>query len=101
MNALVLKVDEKPGMQAMEWPSDNVETDSGAVVRALKSTYKRQVRSEDIGNRWEGRSEVGRAGKMKGMTFDSAIEACGVEGIQPQALKRSWFYVKSIITEPS
>jgi transposase len=41
LNALVLSVDEKPSMQAIERPSGYVETDSGAVVRALKSTYKR------------------------------------------------------------
>jgi transposase len=41
VNAVVLSVDEKPGMQAIERPSGYVETDSGAVVRALKSTYKR------------------------------------------------------------
>lgn len=41
MNALVLNVDEKPSIQAIERPSGYVETDSRAVVRALKSTYKR------------------------------------------------------------
>ena len=41
LNALVLSVDEKPSIQAIERPSGYVETDSGAVVRALKSTYKR------------------------------------------------------------
>src|SRR6266849_950862 len=41
LNALVLSVAEKPSMQAIERPSGYVETDSGAVVRALKSTYKR------------------------------------------------------------
>jgi len=41
VNALVLSVDEKPSMQAIERSSGYVETDSGAVVRALKSTYKR------------------------------------------------------------
>ena len=41
-NAVVLSVDEKPGMQAIEPPSGYVETDSGAVVRALKRTCKRQ-----------------------------------------------------------
>ena len=41
LNALVLSVDEKPSMQAIERPSGYVETDSGTVVRALKSTYKR------------------------------------------------------------
>lgn len=41
LNAVVLSVDEKPSLQAIERPSGYVETDSGAVVRALKSTYKR------------------------------------------------------------
>lgn len=41
LNALVLSVDEKPSIQAKERPSGYVETDSGTVVRALKSTYKR------------------------------------------------------------
>src|SRR5271170_3469966 len=41
LNAAVLSVDEKPGIQAIERPSGYVETDSGKVVRALKSTYKR------------------------------------------------------------
>jgi transposase len=41
LNAVVLSVDEKPSLQAIERPSGYVETDSGAVVRGLKSTYKR------------------------------------------------------------
>lgn len=41
LNAVVLSVDEKPSIQAIERPSGYVETDSGKVVRALKSTYKR------------------------------------------------------------
>ena len=41
LNAVVVSVDEKPGIQAIERPSGYVETDSGAVVRGLKSTYKR------------------------------------------------------------
>ncbi len=41
LHALVLSVDEKPSMQAIERPSGYVETDSGSVVRALKGTYKR------------------------------------------------------------
>lgn len=41
LNALVLSVDEKPGIQAKERPSGYVQTDSGTLVRALKSTYKR------------------------------------------------------------
>jgi transposase len=42
LNAVVLSVDEKPSIQAIERSSGYVETDSGAIVRALKSTYKRQ-----------------------------------------------------------
>ncbi len=41
LNAVVLSVDEKPSMQAIERSSGYVETDNGSVVRALKSTYKR------------------------------------------------------------
>ena len=41
MNALILSVDEKPSIQAIERPSGYVVTDNGDVVRALKSTYKR------------------------------------------------------------
>lgn len=41
VNALVVSVDEKPSIQALQRPSGYVETDSGAVVRAMKSTYKR------------------------------------------------------------
>ena len=41
VNAVVLSVDEKPSIQAIERASGYVETDSGTVVRALKSTYKR------------------------------------------------------------
>ena len=41
LNALVISVDEKPSIQAIQRPSGYVETDSGAVVRAMKSTYKR------------------------------------------------------------
>jgi hypothetical protein len=41
LNALLLSVDEKPSIQAKERPSGYVETNSGALVRALKSTYKR------------------------------------------------------------
>jgi transposase len=41
LNALVLSVDEKPSIQAIERAAGYVETDSGRVVRALKSTYKR------------------------------------------------------------
>ena len=41
VNAMVLSVDEKPSMQAVERPSGYVLTDSGKIVRGLKSTYKR------------------------------------------------------------
>ena len=41
LNALVLSVDEKPSIQAIQRPSGYVETDSGVIVRAMKSTYKR------------------------------------------------------------
>src|ERR1017187_9804291 len=41
VNAVVLSVDEKPSIQAIERTSGYVETDSGKVVRGLKSTYKR------------------------------------------------------------
>src|SRR6266498_3316551 len=41
VNAVVLSVDEKPSIQVIERASGYVETDSGTVVRALKSTYKR------------------------------------------------------------
>ena len=41
VNALVLSVAEKPSLQALERATGYVETDSGTVVRALKSTYKR------------------------------------------------------------
>jgi hypothetical protein len=43
LNAVVLSVDEKPSIQAIDRSSGYVETDSGAVVRALKSTYKRHA----------------------------------------------------------
>src|SRR5438093_181477 len=41
VNAVVLSVDEKPSIQVIELASGYVETDSGKVVRGLKSTYKR------------------------------------------------------------
>ena len=40
-NALVLALDEKPSIQALERAAGYVQTDSGKVVRGLKSTYKR------------------------------------------------------------
>lgn len=39
--ALVLSVDEKPSMQALERRTGYVETSSGKIVRGFKSTYKR------------------------------------------------------------
>ena len=41
LNAVVLSVDEKPSIQAIERLSGYVGTDSGKIVRAMKSTYKR------------------------------------------------------------
>jgi transposase len=40
-NALVLSIDEKPSIQALERKTGYVETSSGKIVRGLKSTYKR------------------------------------------------------------
>lgn len=40
-NALVISVDEKPSIQALERATGYVETDSGKIVRGCKSTYKR------------------------------------------------------------
>ena len=40
-NALVISVDEKPSIQALERTSGFVHTSSGKIVRGLKSTYKR------------------------------------------------------------
>lgn len=40
-NALVLSVDEKPSIQAVERATGYVETDNGKIVRGFKSTYKR------------------------------------------------------------
>lgn len=39
--ALVISVDEKPSIQALERKTGYVETDHGKIVRAYKSTYKR------------------------------------------------------------
>jgi len=41
VNALVLSIDEKPSMQALERKTGYVLTNSGKVVRGFKSTYKR------------------------------------------------------------
>lgn len=41
LNAIVLCVDEKPSIQALERKTGYIKTDSGKVVRAYKSTYKR------------------------------------------------------------
>ena len=40
-NALVLSVDEKPTLQAMERARGYVQTSSGKIVQGMKSTYKR------------------------------------------------------------
>jgi len=40
-NAMVLSVDEKPSIQALERAVGYVETDSGKIVRGFKSTYRR------------------------------------------------------------
>jgi transposase len=40
--ALVISVDEKPSIQALERKTGYVETDNGKIVRAFKSTCKRQ-----------------------------------------------------------
>jgi transposase len=39
--ALVISVDEKPSIQALERTTGYVETDNGKIVRGFKSTYKR------------------------------------------------------------
>ena len=41
LNAVVISMDEKPGIQAIERPTGYVKTQSGDVVRGQKSTYKR------------------------------------------------------------
>jgi transposase len=41
VNALVLSIDEKPSIQALERKTGYVETTSGKIVRGFKSTYKR------------------------------------------------------------
>ena len=40
-NAIVLSVDEKPGMQALERPTGYVRASSRKIVKGYKSTYKR------------------------------------------------------------
>jgi transposase len=40
-NALVISVDEKPSIQALERTTGYVQTNSGKIVRGFKSTYKR------------------------------------------------------------
>ena len=40
-NALVLSIDEKPSMQALERSTGYVQTSNGKIVRGYKSTYKR------------------------------------------------------------
>lgn len=40
-NALVISIDEKPSIQALERTTGYVQTDNGKIVRGFKSTYKR------------------------------------------------------------
>jgi len=40
-NALIVSVDEKPSIQALERPVGYVQTGNGKIVRGMKSTYKR------------------------------------------------------------
>lgn len=40
-NAIVLSVDEKPSIQALQRKTGYVQTSSGKIVRGMKSTYKR------------------------------------------------------------
>ena len=40
-NAIIVSIDEKPGMQALQRTTGYIRSDSGKVVRAYKSTYKR------------------------------------------------------------
>jgi transposase len=40
-NAIVLCIDEKPGMQALSRKTGYIRTSNGKIVRAVKSTYKR------------------------------------------------------------
>ncbi len=40
-NALVISIDEKPSIQALERATGYVETDNGKIVRGFKSTYRR------------------------------------------------------------
>jgi len=71
LNALVLSVDEKPSIQAIQRPSGYVETDSGAVVRAMKSTYQRNGTLNFVGrfgNRHRTDSRANhRAEKTRGL----------------------------------
>ncbi len=41
LNAIVICVDEKPSIQALERKTGFIRTDNGKIVRAYKSTYKR------------------------------------------------------------
>jgi transposase len=41
MNAIVLSVDEKPSIQALERKTGYIETQDGKIMRAYKSTYRR------------------------------------------------------------
>lgn len=41
MNAIVICVDEKPSIQALERKTGYIQTGNGKLVRGIKSTYKR------------------------------------------------------------
>ena len=43
--ALVISVDEKPSIQALERTTGYVETDNGKIVRSFKSTFNPEIRS--------------------------------------------------------
>ena len=76
VNAVVLSVDEKPSVQAIERLSGYIETDSGKVARGLKSTYKRHgtlnlFAALEVGNRASKREDyrvqkTGRLSELSG-----------------------------------
>jgi len=72
VNAVVLSVDETPSVQAIERLSGYVETDSGKVVRGLKSTYQRH------GTLIFAALEVG-TGQVKGKITE-LTKPCWLEG---------------------
>src|SRR5262245_33679244 len=78
VNALVLSVDEKPSIQAIERASGYVETDSGKVVRAMKGTYKRHgtlnlFAALEVGT---GRVRTSSPNLRSGRIFDPFWKAC-------------------------